>query len=226
MVVALAHSFRIDAQGAQRSLERALAIAESDAVAGRERLATTAERVARVLHNFVQGELLAVSLQLRIGQAGERDVAELVERIDRILRDPVAEHEAESSAQEVRDAANAVIVSWTRAMTVTSEADPDGWRWLSRHPDGIAVFFDANTEALTNAFRHSAAASADLRLVRIPDGVRLLVRNPGRLAPTSADGIGIGDLRRRAARVELVQEDPGTVLLTVDITAPDEPAEG
>lgn len=223
LLIALGASLSADARGAERTLARALAFAEAGAVSSAARYEATAQDVARVLHNHVQGDILATSLQLRMGRADERVIDELIENVDRTLHEPAVTRAVERSAQEVRDAANAAIVAWSRVMDVTSEAaDVECWRWLARHPAATALFLDANTEALTNASRHAAAPTAQLRLERIPGGVRMLARNPGRLRPGTRDGLGMHDLRRRGARAELRQEDPQTVLLTIDIVEPDE----
>lgn len=222
LVIALAHSLHLDALASERTLTRALAFADEQAAESRARYEATADDVARVLHHLVQGEIIATSLQLRMGHAGAPEVEDLVQRVGRILREPAAARAVERTGQEVRDAANAAIVSWSRVMEITSEAaTPDCWRWLAEHPDATALFLDANAEALTNASRHAAAPTVDLRLERIADGVRMLARNPGRLGGGAGDGVGIEDLRRRGAVVTLEQESPGTVLLTVDITEPD-----
>ena len=226
VLCSLAYSLLADAQGTERTLTRALAFAETAAAESQERYEQTANDIARILHNHVQGDILATSLQLRMGVADENAIDELIANVDRTLHEPATQRAVERSAQEVRDAANAAIVSWSRVMDVTSEAaDPECWRWLARHPEATELFLDANTEALTNASQHAAAPAADLRLERIPGGVRMLARNPGRLGPRASDGIGMSDLRRRGATVDLRQEDPGTVLLTIDIVATeDDPA--
>ncbi|HWK21167.1 MAG TPA: hypothetical protein VNR37_10475 [Microbacteriaceae bacterium] len=222
VLAGLATSLGADARGTQRTLTRALDFAEASASESRERYERTANDVARILHNQIQGDILATSLQLRMGIAGPNAIDELVANVDAALHEPAADRAVERSAQEVRDAANAAIVAWSRVMDVTSEAaDPDCWRWLASRPAATELFLDANTEALTNASRHAAAPTADLRLERIPEGVRMLARNPGRLGARASDGVGVSDLRRRGARVELRQEDPGTVLLTVDIVDED-----
>lgn len=227
ILTSLAYSLRADARGTERSLTRALAIAETAAADSRARYETTANDLARILHNHVQGDILATSLQLRMGIGDENAIDGLIAEVDRTLHEPAAARAVERTAQAVRDAANAAIVSWSRVMEITSEAaSPECWRWLARHPVETALFLDANTEALTNASRHAAAPAADLRLERIPGGVRLLARNPGRLGAAVSDGVGVSDLRRRGARVALQQEDGDRVLLTVDIVDPrDEEAE-
>ncbi|HWL02983.1 MAG TPA: hypothetical protein VNQ52_11495 [Microbacteriaceae bacterium] len=223
VVASLGFSLRADARGTERTLARALAFAEAAATESRNRYEETANDVARVLHNLVQGDILATSLQLRMGVVGEPAIDELIENVDRTLHEPAATRAIERTAQEVRDAANAAIVSWARVMDITSEAtDAECWLWLAKHPAATALFLDAKAEALTNAARHAAAPTADLRLERIDGGVRMLARNPGRLGSGASDGVGVSDLRRRGAQVELRQEDPGTVLLTIDIVDPDE----
>lgn len=223
VVAGLATSLLADARGGERALTRAIEFAEERAADSRARYEATANDVARILHNQVQGDILATSLQLRMGAAGEHAIDDLIANVERALAEPAATRAAERTAQGVRDAANAALVTWSRVMDVSSEAaDPDCWRWLASRPAATALFLDANTEALTNAARHVAAAAVDLRLERIDGGVRMLARNRGRLAHGPGDGVGLSDLRRRGARVSLVQEHPDTVLLTVDILDPDD----
>lgn len=218
VLTALGVSLLDEADGANRSLRRAVAFASARAAEARARHAETTDAVARILHNLVQGEIIATSLQLRMGVVGPEAVDELIERVDAILREPADERAMQATSEEVRDAANAAIVSWTRVMDVDSRADPDAWRWLATRPGATALFQDAQTEALTNASRHAAAPRADLELLRTADGVRLLAATPGRLGAQGTGGIGLSDLRRRGAHAALAQDGDDRVLLTVDIT--------
>ncbi|WP_405932134.1 histidine kinase [Streptomyces sp. NBC_00827] len=63
-------------------------------------------------------------------------------------------------------------------------------------------------EALTNAAKHSGAERASVQLVRLPAGLRVVVRDEGRGGADEAGGSGLLGMRRRVAALD------GTLLVT------------
>jgi len=219
VLIAIAHTELAEAEEVERERAELLLRSQRAAVAARLEHDLVRGRLARVLHNQVQGEVLALALRLRLGSAGEEEVAALTGRVERMLKEavlPDGDAVEVLSPEDVERNARLAIESWSRAIRVECRDEPEVWAWLAERPQASAVLLDAAVEGLTNAVRHGASGSAALEFRRTPEGVRLELRSPGRLRPGVEAGFGIADLRRRGARAELSQ-DGGDVLLAVDL---------
>src|SRR5690606_32809395 len=90
LLFVIARSEVAEARESELELGRLLIEGQRSAAAARAEHEAMRERLARVLHNHVQGDLVALALRLRLGAAGPEDVAALLERVDRMLDEAVA----------------------------------------------------------------------------------------------------------------------------------------
>jgi two-component system sensor histidine kinase UhpB len=149
-------------------------------------------RLARELHDEIGQSLTGLLLLLesasrtasgdvreRIAEARQAaraslvDLRRIVERLRPEALDDLGLHSALVSLTD--------RVAEQSGLTVTRRLDP-GLPPLD--PDCELVIYRIAQESLTNVIRHAEATSAELRLERSPDGVRLSVTD---------DGIGLGD---------------------------------
>jgi len=200
----------------QERTAAALAEAEHLAFDARQRLAVEARATGRLLHTEIQGDLIATSLQLRLGTAGPDPLLRLLERVDTLLDDPVAsDGDASSSASAIRDGFRASLDAWSLSLDLDVDVEPEAIDLLADEPRLAAVAHDALTEGLTNAVRHGRGERAAVA-IRIsagqPDGVEVTVANPGRIAASTGRGIGLSDLDARAKEVSLTQVGGDVVL--------------
>jgi len=219
MLLVIVRSELTEARALETELAGLLLASQRRAAAARLEHAGMRARLARVLHNQVQGEVIALALRLKLGSAGEEEVRRLPETIDAMLADAVLPgSDADGSVSPATMARNAqlAISSWAHAIEVRSTATPEVWDWLAPRPAAAGVLLDAAFEGLTNAVRHEEAVSASLDFARTADGVRLTLRTPGRLPSGVTDGFGLGDLRRRGALVGL-EHDGRDVVLRVEV---------
>lgn len=171
--------------------------------------------LARVLHNQVQGEIIALALRLKLGSANATDVEALLHTVDQMLAEavvPAPELIETVTAETMARNAQLAIASWSRAMEVRSAASPEVWDWLAPRPRAAAVLLDAAVEGLTNAVRHDDSRSAHIEFTKVDERVRLTLRTQGRLRASDKSGFGLADLRRRGAVVDLSQEGREVVL--------------
>lgn len=107
---------------------------------------------------------------------------------------------------------------------------PDNSEQLGELPDEIkTVLFRIAQEALTNIEKHAAGATrVDLRLIRLPSGLRLTIADDGRgfdVAALQLDprrGIGLRNMRERAEAVGgrcEVQSRPGATRVVTEVPA-------
>ena len=81
-------------------------------------------------------------------------------------------------------------------------------------------------EALSNAVRHAAARSVDLRVTRLPDRVEIIVQDDGRgFEPAEASaGFGLTGMRERAVlaggRLSVSSADGGPTCVTAVLPVP------
>jgi hypothetical protein len=200
----------------QERTAAAVAEAEHRAFDARQRLAVEARATGRLLHTEVQGDLIATSLQLRLGTAGPAPLARLLERVDALLDDPVAsDGDMSSSASAIRDGFQASLEAWSLSLDLEIDVEAEAIDRLAEQPRSAAIAHDAVTEGLTNAVRHGRGEQAAVT-IRIdpgePNGVEVTVANPGRIATANGRGIGLRELDARAREVSLKQVGGDVVL--------------
>ncbi len=200
----------------QHLVATAVTHAERRAYRARQTLIASADRMGRILHTTVQGDIIGTALQLKAGTAEAEALDRLLERVERALRlEGMNETDGEASALAIRQAIRAGLTTWSRSLDLRTEVSDAALDWLARHPSGAALANDAITEGLTNAVRHGSTVRARVSIALAPaadGGVEVRVANPGRLGPRTSNGLGLSDLDARARRVELSQEGDEVVL--------------
>lgn len=190
-------------------------------------------RIERDLHDGTQARL--VSLSMRIGlakRACDRDPGS----VRGLLSE--AQDLADEALTELRHVVRGVhppiltdrgLVGAVRALAASSALEvavrADGLADAARAPAAVeAAAYFVVAEALTNAAKHSGAPTAEVRLIRVPRGLRVRVRDEGRggadergTAGVSAGvGTGLPGMRRRVAALD------GTTTVSSPVGGPTE----
>ncbi|WP_349345154.1 sensor histidine kinase [Streptomyces rapamycinicus] len=154
----------------------------------------------------------------------------------RALKDPDAAHklladaqdQAEEALTELRHVVRGIhppiltdrgLVGAVRALAAGSGLEvsvrDDGVEDGPRAPAAVeAAAYFVIAEALTNAAKHSGARQASVGLVRMPDRLRVSVRDEGRGGADPSGGSGLLGMRRRVAALD------GTVEMTSPVGGP------
>ncbi|OON77269.1 sensor histidine kinase [Streptomyces tsukubensis] len=164
------------------------------------------KRVAQELHDEVGQTLTAVLLELKsVAGQSPPDIAERLRQVQETTRDGL--DEIRRIARRLRPgvlaelgltSALASLASETPAgsgLRLTRELEPG----LPRLGDEVElVIYRVAQEAVTNTVRHAGATRLDLRLLRVPRGVELVVRDDGDGLRGAGEGAGLRGMRERA----------------------------
>ncbi|MEU0927534.1 sensor histidine kinase [Streptomyces malaysiensis] len=180
-------------------------------------------RIERDLHDGTQARLVALSMRVGLARrAYEKDP----DAAHKLLED--AQDQAEEALTELRHVVRGIhppiltdrgLVGAVRALAAGSGLE------VSVHDDGVedgprapaaveAAAYFVIAEALTNAAKHSGARQASVHLVRLPDRLRVAVRDEGRGGADPSGGSGLLGMRRRVAALD------GTVEMTSPVGGP------
>ncbi|MEU1871597.1 MULTISPECIES: sensor histidine kinase [unclassified Streptomyces] len=187
-------------------------------------------RIARELHDVVAHHMSVISIQAQVAPllvkdppdelkenlAGIRQNAlEALTELRRVLGVLRAEHPDAPAASEGADAAVPhapqptldrldALVENTRAAGLTVTTDTSGTR--RPLPPGVELSaYRIVQEALSNVLRHAPGASAQVHLIHLPIGLRVVVSNtrPQRApAPSQGAGHGLLGMRERVAMLD------------------------
>lgn len=193
-----------------------LAATRADAIAAH---GAELRRIERDLHDGTQARLVALSMRLGLAKRAY-DHDPVAGR--RLLDD--AQDQVEAALTELRHVVRGIhppiltdrgLAGAVLALAASSGLDvsvdvADG----PRAPASIesAAYFVV-AEALTNAAKHSGAASAEVRLTRTATGLTVMVRDAGR-GGADDTGSGLVGMRRRVAALD------GTFALTSPVGGP------
>ncbi|MEU1046950.1 sensor histidine kinase [Streptomyces sp. NPDC005897] len=187
-------------------------------------------RIARELHDVVAHHMSVISIQAQVAPllvkdppdelkenlAGIRQNAlEALTELRRVLGVLRAEHPDAPAASEGADAAAPhapqptldrldALVENTRAAGLTVTTDTSGTR--RPLPPGVELSaYRIVQEALSNVLRHAPGASAQVHLIHLPIGLRVVVSNtrPQRVpGPSQGAGHGLLGMRERVAMLD------------------------
>jgi len=211
IVLTIMLSARRELVANQHRIATAIGHAERRVFRAREALAAGGERVGRVLHTSVQGDIVGTALRLKAGTARPDALEQLLDRVVVALEPEQAVAADDSPASAIRDALVAAIAGWARALDLEIDLDEEALDRLAARPSHAALANDAITEGLTNAVRHGRPGPAQVFVSTGHDGVEIRVANPGRLG-SRGSGLGLADLDARARHVEITQEGDQVVL--------------
>lgn len=167
------------------------------------------KRVAQELHDEVGQSLTAVKLQLaRLGRRAPPDfrveLQEAQEEVDRSLGD--VRRIAMRLRPEALDDLGLVPALTGLATDLAGRTGLNVRRQIDGDlpelgPDRELVVFRVAQESLTNAARHAHASRVELRLERLPGGVRLVISDDGVGLRNASPGAGIEGMMERALLV-------------------------
>lgn len=174
----------------------------------RAQLATLAERqrLARDLHDTVKQQAFALNLQLAAlrRQLADHPALERVIQAERLSGQ--MQRELAQILEELRDADAALPLSerirarareWAQSSSIGVELDVDGVPDIApRDRDNLLRIVD---EALANVLRHSGATRVTVALRSSGDATTLQIVDNGRGFTSAATGMGIENMRERAA---------------------------
>lgn len=186
----------------QHRIALALADAKQRALKAQQSLAAIAERTARLLHTGIQSDIIATSLQLKLGAADASAIASLLDRVESALEGPGDEP---SSTETLREVLTTALDAWSQSLAIELDVEDAALEWLAQHPGAAEVAFEAFSEGLTNAVRHSMSETARVAMHRSADGVEVIVTNHGRLPARVTSGMGLHGLDLHARAVTLRQ---------------------
>ncbi|MBO9578304.1 MAG: hypothetical protein J7480_05990, partial [Microbacteriaceae bacterium] len=163
IVLAVIDSGVREIEARQERTAAAVAAAERRAFNARQRLAAESERTSRLLHIDIQGDLIATSLQLRMGTAGDDPLDRLIDRVERRLTDasrpievplttnavPPESAGSAASTMAIRETIGASLNAWSLSLDLAADVDPAALDALARRPRAASVVVDAITEGLT-----------------------------------------------------------------------------
>ncbi|MCX5558148.1 sensor histidine kinase [Streptomyces sp. NBC_00038] len=200
-------------------------------------------RIERDLHDGTQARLVSLSMRIGLAKrAYERDpeaARKLLDDAQDQAEEALTElrhvvrgiHPPILTDRGLAGAVRALAAGWGSPRSSGAESGGgldvtvrvDGLE--DRHVDGAedgprppaaveAAAYFVVAEALTNAAKHSGAERASVQLVRLPGGLRVVVRDEGRGGADEAGGSGLLGVRRRVAALD------GTLLLTSPLGGP------
>lgn len=169
-------------------------------------------RIERDLHDGTQARLVALSMRIGLAKrAFDRDPEAARKLMDE------AQDQAQAALTELRHVVRAIhppiltdrgLVGAVRALAAGSGLDvaiefenlPDGGPRAPAAVEAAAYFLVA--EALTNVAKYSGVTRAEARLERLPNALRVYVRDEGRGGADDAQGSGLLGIRRRVAALD------------------------
>ncbi|MDG9724364.1 sensor histidine kinase [Streptomyces sp. DH41] len=205
-----------------------LAATRADAIAAHE---AELRRIERDLHDGAQAHLVALSMRLGLARRAYDHQPETARR----LLDE-AQDQAEKALTELRHVVRGVhppilsdrgLVGAVRALAAGSGLDvvvdvdglaDDG----PRAPAAVeAAAYFAVAEALTNAAKHSGSGQASVRLQRLRNAVRVVVRDEGRGGADMNAGTGMIGIQRRVAALDgsvtMTSPEGGPTIVDVEL---------
>lgn len=159
----------------------------------RQRVRHEYQLVGQLLHGNVQSTLLAVSA--RIDHAAQTTGAERAAMLDAAgsdLHDLQARIAAPPAVVwTTQEALDDLTSMWDQLLEIRLHCSPTVLARLDASPSTRTTLIDVVAEALTNAVRHGAARTVDVR-IELQGGERLtvIVRDDGRVRPAGAPGMG------------------------------------
>lgn len=213
----------------QHQLENALTDAlrhASDASIEAQRLVDIErDRLAKLVHADVQGELIATAWKIRREAMSPENLTEELARLTNSLtgllqREPASEIEIPELQVE------RLIRVWQSAIPIEFEVSSEAWQQLRQSTGQVNVVLDVLSEALTNAVRHGKPGEIRVELYTGETGRLILtVTNLGELNESAAPGslevktpsasMGMQRIRKQARTATLSARD-GYVMLVVE----------
>ena len=180
----------------------------------RSRIAAMQQRIAKILHSVVQGELVTSALSLVHTDDPDRVNAE----IDRVTTSVVHRLHDDEPTVGSRERVLDLVSLWRAAVDVQLDVHRDVWAALDRDPRLCEAVIDVLAEGLTNVVRHGTGPHANVRLRLGPKSVEVAIQSSGTLSHQATGGLGLQTIST-VARSWTLEEQGGTVHLSVTLAS-------
>ena len=178
----------------------------------RQRVASMQQRIAKVLHSVVQGELVTSAVSLsRIDDRGA-----VAGELDRLSATIVQRLRTEESPASSRERILDLLALWSAALDIDVEVDKPVWAALDTDSSLLERVIDVLAEGLTNAVRHGSGPRIHVRMHRGATGIEVSIESPGRLEKAAVPGLGTRSIAA-AAQSWSLDERSGAVHLSATI---------
>ncbi|MFF2296855.1 hypothetical protein [Arthrobacter sp. NPDC058127] len=196
-----------------------------------QKLLHTRRRVARVLHNSLQGSLVSSALALAGsgGNGPEEDLAP--QRVRDILTRAVATAQSEileeSPGQEMRGASSIqdLLSTWGRVLKLACDIGPEVWALCDEAPARAEAVIEVLSEGFTNAIRHgernhvrvtmSAPEPGQSQAAADTGAIHISISSPGRIRGRIRPSLGMTTLQALSKDVTLSEDGDNVVLRVV-----------
>ncbi|WP_133204640.1 sensor histidine kinase [Arthrobacter terricola] len=192
-----------------------------------QQLLHTRRRVARVLHNSVQGNLIASALAM--AGPGSGLVTEDPSSVRNILSQAVDRAQNEILAEPSDPSANSsariqdLLSTWERVLNLTCEIEPEVWNLCDDDPARADAIIEVLSEGFTNAIRHGEGNSVRVSMstpdsdqpLRTAGEILVTISSPGRLQPQPGLSLGMTTLQALVSELTLSEEGDNVVLRVV-----------
>lgn len=210
-----------------RSLNEQLKLADR----AHQKLLHTRRRVARILHNKLQGNLVSSALALSASGGNDPDEGRAQQDVRDILTSAVAAAESEileephgqtgSAASSIQD----LLSTWGRVLKLSCDIDPRVWALCDEDPARAEAVIEVLSEGFTNAIRHgernhvgvtmSAQEPHPARTAADTGAIQISISSPGRLRGPIRPSLGITTLQALSKKVTLSEDGENVVLRVV-----------
>ena len=180
----------------------------------RARVASMQQRIAKILHSVVQGELVTSAVSLSRTDDPDAVNAE----ISRVSASIVERLHAEEVTTDSRERILDLLSLWSGALDVDVDVDEAVWTALNFDAALREAVIDVLAEGLTNAVRHGSGPAAHVVMRRVPAGVEVAIQSQGYLRPQGASGLGMQTIAT-SARSWTLEEHAGVVHLSVTLAS-------
>ncbi|MEW1823013.1 hypothetical protein AB0323_19800 [Arthrobacter sp. NPDC080031] len=210
-----------------RSLNEQLKLADR----AHQKLLHTRRRVARILHNNLQGNLVSRALALGTSRGNDPEEDFGRQRVRDILTRAVATAQSEildetpgqagSAASSIQD----LLSIWERVLKLACDIDPEVWALCDENPARAEAVIEVLSEGFTNAIRHgershvrvtmSAQDQHPTRTAAGTGAIHISISSPGRLRGPVHPSLGMTTLQALCKEVTLSEDGENVVLLVV-----------
>ncbi len=210
-----------------RSLNEHLKLADR----AHQKLLHTRRRVARILHNNLQGNLVSSALALGASRGNCPEENFAPQSVRDILTRAVATAQSEildDSPGQAGGAASSIqdlLSTWGRVLKLACDIDPEVWALCDEDPARAEAVIEVLSEGFTNAIRHgershvlvtmSAQAPHPKRAAAETGAIHITISSPGRLRGQIRPGLGMTTLRALSKEATLSEDGDNVVLRVV-----------
>ena len=179
----------------------------------RNRLQAAQQRVGKLLHSHVQGELVALAMENEMkGSALEAKTAaefqalisKLVERIDDSRE---SSSESQQVAVDSRSEISELIKLWSGALDIRLDIEHEVFAKLDKQEYLRNAVTDVIAEGLTNAVKHRNEPDVLVQIRSHDDSCEITIRSRGTLLPEASQGAGTKIIQRLAESVQVQERD-------------------